>query len=118
MHRFSYSSDIVATVLLVSVLKTNLYAETLYPLASIFCNHFYLVSEHPSIPACYYALPSFAQQWEETLLEAKEELLDWGAKLGLAPEHCLLVFGRSGSMKRGLQRRVERAKTPSSTAQE
>jgi hypothetical protein len=77
VYRFSYSSNSVAAVLLVSMLKTNPYAEILYPLAPIFSNDFYLVSEWPSIPACCYAIPSVAQQCEETLLEAKEELLAW-----------------------------------------
>jgi hypothetical protein len=31
-----------------------------------------------------------------------------GVKLGLAPDRCLLVFGGSGFMKRGLQKRLER----------
>jgi hypothetical protein len=108
VHDFSYSSDIVATVLLVSVLKKNPYAEHFYPLAPIFSNHVYLVSELPSIPACYYAIPSVARECEETLFEAKKELLAWGKKLGLSSEHCLLVFGGSGFMKKRLQRRLER----------
>jgi hypothetical protein len=81
VHRFSYSSEIIAPVLLVSVLKTNLYLDILYRLTLIFSNHFYLVSELPSILAWYYAIPSGTWQYEE----AKEKLLELGAKLGLAP---------------------------------
>jgi hypothetical protein len=105
---FSYQAPTIATVMFVSELKANPYDAPIHLLATLL-NHCYLVSYQPSIPPVYYIIPSVANACEEALLQAKEGLLFWGAKLGLPTARCLLLFGGfSGFRKKGLQHRLER----------
>lgn len=103
----------MATVLLVSELKTSLYqlVRTRTLVASLPNKH-YLVSVQPTIPPCYYHIPCIASAWKQEREQAKQALLSFGTELDISPENCLLLsqsglFFKKARLKQQLERQLK-----------